>query len=86
MVHKNNILLLGVEEACRRQGIGSRLLEKAEAHIRSAGFDSITVGAGEDYLVPGVPCCSPAVKSDSLPAAAAEHLGDNAVTFFEKRG
>jgi len=86
VVHKNNILLLCVEEACRGQGIGSQLLEKAEAHIRAAGFDSITVGAGEDYLVPGVPGRSPAVKGDGLPAAAGERLGDGAVTFFEKRG
>ena len=28
VAHKNNILLLCVEEACRGQGIGSRLLER----------------------------------------------------------
>lgn len=55
VVHKNTIYLLCVDEPYRRQGIGSDLLNMAENSIREAGYDLVRVGAGDDYLTPGVP-------------------------------
>ena len=78
------ILLLCVDEAHRRQGLGGELLAEAEALIREAGHDRVVVGAGDDYLTPGVPTSAryyPAENEALYPG-----LTDGASRFFEKRG
>ncbi|MBR3927915.1 MAG: GNAT family N-acetyltransferase [Clostridia bacterium] len=55
VVHKNNVLLLCVDEPFRNRGIGTKLLTEAEAHVKNVGYTEITIGAGDDYLCPGVP-------------------------------
>lgn len=84
VIHKNTILLLCVEEAYRKQGIGSGLLRQSEEAIKAAGYDEVTVGVGEDYLAPGVPTSkryAPAVNE-----RLDERVDDVAGSFFEKRG
>lgn len=84
VIHKNTILLLCVEEKYRNQGLGSRLLKKSEEAIKDAGFEEVIVGAGEDYLMPGVPTSkryAPAVNE-----RLDERVDDTASHFFEKRG
>lgn len=86
VVHKDAIYLLCVDADYRNQGIGSALLEQAEAAVRNSGYAAVTVGAGEDYLMPGVPTdvmpYPEALYSENLPAEA----NDAAVQFFAKRG
>lgn len=84
VIHKNTILLLCVEKEYRRQGVGSRLLKESENIIRAAGYDEVSVGVGEDYLMPGVPTSkryAPAVNEQ-----LDERITDTASRFFEKRG
>ncbi len=86
VVHKNNILLLCVDAPYRGQGMGSELLKEAEQKIKAAGYATVTVGAGEDYLLPGVPSGTPVVREDLQPDEAYAGLDDAAVRFFRKRG
>ena len=84
VISGNAILMLCVDEAHRRQGIGSALLMEAEAHIRQAGHSHAVIGVGFDYLTPGVPTSkryAPAVNERLY-----EGLDDHASEFFEKRG
>jgi len=84
VVHKNTILLLCVEESCRKQGIGSKLLRQSEEAIMAAGYDEVTVGVGEDYITPGIPTSkryAPAVNEQ-----LDNRIDDTASCFFEKRG
>lgn len=76
VLHKSNLLMLAVDAAYRRQGIGTRLLAAAEDAARATGYETMSVGAGEGYLTPGVPSDVP-VKRGALTEAAA---------FFDKRG
>ena len=84
VIHKNVIMLLCVEKEYRNQGIGSRLLAKSEDVIRQAGYEEVVVGAGEDYITPGVPTSKqyfPAVN-ERLVAG----IDETASYFFERRG
>ena len=84
VIHKNTILLLCVEESYRNQGIGSRLLKESEEEIMSAGYDEVTVGVGEDYLMPGVPTSKRYVPSEN--EYLDKDVNEDASRFFEKRG
>lgn len=55
IINKNTILMLCVDKAYRNKGIGSKLLEESERIVYSNGYDSINIGVGYDYLMPGVP-------------------------------
>lgn len=84
VIHGNAILMLCVDEPYRRQGLGSELLRLSEEIIQLAGHDEVIVGAGFDYLAPGVPTSRryvPAVNEALDP-----RLDDSASAFFEKRG
>ncbi len=55
------ISLLAVDPDYQGRGIGSRLLARAEAHLRQSGATRIVLGGSFHHAVPGLP--------DSLPAA-----------------
>lgn len=55
VIHQNTILMLCVDEEYQKCGMGSELLSAAEQVIKEAGYKEVTVGAGYDYLMPGVP-------------------------------
>lgn len=84
VVHKNALLMLCVDKAYRNRGIGSELLHEAERVIKEAGYKEVTVGAGYDYLMPGVPTSKRYV--DAVNESLYEEIDDTASTFFEKRG
>lgn len=86
LVEENNILLLWVDAARRRQGVGSRLLSRAEELIRSAGYGEVTVGAGKHYLMPGVPALSQPFHESLAEPELYDDLTDDAVRFFRSRG
>lgn len=84
VVHKNTVLMLCVDKEYRNRGIGSELLHEAERIIKEAGYKEVTVGAGYDYLMPGVPTSKRyvAVVNERLYDAVDETASD----FFTKRG
>ncbi len=84
VIHKNTILMLCVDKEYRNRGIGSELLKEAEQAIKEAGYRDITVGAGFDYLMPGVPTSKKYV--DSVNERLYEGLDETASNFFKKRG
>ncbi|MBQ8368868.1 MAG: GNAT family N-acetyltransferase [Clostridia bacterium] len=85
VTEKNNILLLCVDCAYRNRGIGSRLLAAAEHSVRDAGYTELTVGAGEHYIMPGIPAVHPVVEESLRPDAVYAGLEDH-TAFFQKRG
>jgi len=84
IVNRNTILLLVVDKPHRRQGIGTELLAACEETIRNDGHESIVLGVGFDYLMPGVPTSkryAPSVHERLDPLVNAD-----ASNFFERRG
>jgi GNAT superfamily N-acetyltransferase len=55
VINENTIYLLCVAPRFRNCGIGTDLLRQSEEHIRGCGFDKVILGAGKDYIMPGVP-------------------------------
>lgn len=55
VINDNVIYLLCVEDQHRNRGIGTLLLKKSEDYILSKGFENVVLGAGKDYIMPGVP-------------------------------
>ena len=84
VVNKDALLLLCVDAKHRNRGIGSRLLENAEQTVKDNGYDKIVAGAGDDYIMPGVPTsrrwCD--VENEAL----FPELDEAASDFFIKRG
>ncbi|MCL1862225.1 MAG: GNAT family N-acetyltransferase [Defluviitaleaceae bacterium] len=55
VINKNTIYLLCVDESFQNRGIGTFLLEESEKYIRKSGFNNAIIGAGKEYITPGVP-------------------------------
>ena len=55
VINQNTIYLLCVAKHAQNKGIGTFLLEQSEMYIKSEGFNHIKLGAGKDYIMPGVP-------------------------------
>lgn len=84
VINQNTILFLCVDMEYRNKGIGGRLLEMSENEVKNNGYNKISVGAGFDYLMPGVPTAKRyfgAVNEDLY-----QGLDTAASDFFEKRG
>lgn len=84
VVHDNTLLMLCVDKEYRNRGIGSDLLTEAERRIKESGYTEITVGAGYDYLMPGVPTSKR--YTDAVNERLYEGIDASASDFFEKRG
>ncbi len=84
VLHQNTILLLCVEKAFRNQGIGSWLLAASEEAIQKAGYPEAVVGAGYDYIAPGVPTSKRYFPAEN--EALSPGLDETASSFFTKRG
>lgn len=84
VVNQNAVLLLCVDGGHRNQGIGTELLEKTEQLIKEHGYSRMVVGAGFDYLMPGVPTSRRYVQAEN--EELYENIGETAGNFFEKRG
>ena len=82
----NTVLLMAVRESDRGKGIGSTLLSACERAAKAAGHRDLSVGAGDDYLTPGVPCRSKPYPETLLTEAIHPEIDDSARAFFEKRG
>jgi len=55
VIHDNVIYLLCVDNSFQGRGIGLKLLNQSEDYIRSNGFDKVVVGAGKEFIMPGIP-------------------------------
>jgi ribosomal protein S18 acetylase RimI-like enzyme len=55
VVGGNVIYLLCVDAGFQRKGIGTSLLRQSEEYIASQGFNKVKLGAGDNYIMPGVP-------------------------------
>lgn len=84
IVNENVILLLVVDEAYRNKGLGSGLLKKCEENIMDNSYDNVVLGAGSDYLMPGVPTSRK--YTESVHENLCPKVNDRASAFFEKRG
>ena len=84
VLQRGTLLMLAVDAAYRRQGLGGALLQQAEEAARAAGERKITVGVGAGYLTPGVPTGKSYFGGDEshIPPG----LTDEAAQFFAKRG
>lgn len=72
VMRRNTVLMLCVDERARGQGIGSALLARCEALLREQGYAEVSVGAGDDYLLPGVPSILPCGPDCSESQVAAQ--------------
>lgn len=86
VLHKDTVYMLGVLPPYRNRGIGSALLTQAENAVRQAGYDNIRVGAGETYLLPGVPSSEMLYPETLAPHRLDPGLDTTAVQFFQHRG
>ncbi len=85
---RNTIYMLAVFPEYRNQGIGSHLLNLCEEQIKERGYDTVIIGVGKEYLMPGVPCRSklnpePPMVENLYPNP---ELNDDGVKFLVKRG
>lgn len=55
IINKNTILMLCVDKEYRKKGIGTKILNQSEKYILDQEYDKVNIGAGYDYLMPGVP-------------------------------
>lgn len=84
VINKNTILFFFVDKKYRNKGIGTEILKESETLIKNEGYNSVVIGAGFDYIMPGVPTSKK--YYDSVNECLAKEVNDNASNFFEKRG
>lgn len=82
----NTVYLLCVDKPYRNKGLGTRLLEETEALAKAGGYAKLQVGAGEQYLTPGVPTGTKPFEEPLGKEALCPGLTGEAAEFFEKRG
>ena len=86
VIHKNAIYLFCVDAGRRSCGIGGGLLAETEEYILRAGYGEAVIGAGEDYIMPGVPARSMPFSEELMLGDIYSGVTDDAWRFFEKRG
>lgn len=84
VINKNTILFFFVDKKYRNKGIGTEILKESETLIKNEGYNSVVIGAGFDYIMPGVPTSKK--YYDSVNECLAKEVNNNASNFFEKRG
>lgn len=84
LINQNTILLLCVDTKHRNKGIGTKLLEKSENIIKNNGYNKIIIGAGFDYIMPGVPTNKRYFDAESEDLYSG--IDETASNFFTKRG
>lgn len=47
--------MLCVNKEYRNREIGNNLLNDSENYIINRGYDKVNIGAGDNYLMPGIP-------------------------------
>lgn len=86
VINNNTIIFICVDKEYRNQGIGTKLLQKAEEHIKNNGYNNVVIGAGFDYLMPGVPVNKMVYVESLQPDNVYTSVTDNAYNFFKNKG
>lgn len=86
IIHKNTILMLCVDKEYRNRGIGSMLLNDSEKCIFKKGYDKVSIGVGDDYLMPGVPMSTKPYDEQLKEDNIYDDVNNDAYNFFSKRG
>ena len=86
VINKNTIYLMCVDKPYRSQGIGTELLRKSENYVLENGYDNIRIGAGEEYIMPGIPTNIKPFKQKLNTENIFHEVNNEACSFFEKRG
>ncbi len=84
VINNDTIILLCVDREYRNKGIGTELLKMSEETIFGEGYNEVTVGAGFDYIMPGVPIPKGYFKSEN--ESIYSNVSEGAGCFFTKRG
>ena len=86
VINKNTIYMLCVNKEYRHKGIGTWLLNESENYILSKGYDKVIIGAGDSYLMPGIPMRSKPYTETLKEDRIYDDVTDDANDFFTKRG
>lgn len=86
VINKKSIYLMCVDKKYRNQGIGTELLKESENYVLENGYNNIQVGAGDDYLMPGIPTSIKPFEEKLKPDKIYHEVTNEASSFFEKRG
>ncbi|MBE6150132.1 MAG: GNAT family N-acetyltransferase [Firmicutes bacterium] len=86
VINKNTIYMLCVNEQYRNKGIGTQLLNESENYILSKGYDTVILGVGDSYLMPGIPMRSKPYNEVLNDDKIYDNVSDEANKFFTKNG
>lgn len=86
VINKNTIFMLCVDLEYRKRGIGTELLKESEEYIKSKGYDSVTIGVGDEYIMPGIPVRTKPYEEDLNNDVIYSEVNDDASKFFLKHG
>ena len=86
MVHKNTIMMLCVDKEYRNIGVGSSLLNRSEDYISNTGYDSVNVGVGDNYLMPGIPMATKPYDEVLKEDCIYSNVNNDSYEFFKRRG
>ena len=86
IIHKNTILMLCVSQEYKNKGIGSKLLNDSENYILKKGYDKVSIGVGDNYLMPGVPMSTKPYDEQLKEDKIYDDVNNDAYNFFSKRG
>ena len=86
VINKNTIYMLCVDKEYRNKGIGSELLKESEEYIFANGYDEVKIGAGDSYLMPGIPMRTKPYNELLNEEKIYDNVTDEANEFFTKRG
>lgn len=86
IIHKNTILMLCVDEKYRNKGIGNKLLSDSEKYIIGKGYDKVSIGVGDNYLMPGIPMATKPYNEQLKEDKIYSDVSNDSYKFFSKRG
>ena len=86
IINKNTIFMLCVDEKYRNKGIGNQLLIDSEKYIKENGYNTVNVGVGDFYLMPGIPMATKLFDEQLKEDQIYNNVNDDAYLFFSKRG
>lgn len=84
IIHKNTILMLCVDEEYRNKGIGNKLLSDSEKYIIGKGYDKVSIGAGDNYLMPGIPMATKPYNEQLKEDKIYADVSNDFYNFFQK--
>ena len=78
--------MLCVDKEYRNRGIGNKLLDDSENYILEKGYDKVSIGVGDNYLMPGIPMATKPYDEQLKEDKIYDDVNNDAYNFFSKRG